>query len=138
MPATQWPPGALETPCLVSHACCRTVNFVIYWEKRIIVGEMIVKRYASLLYVSVCETGGQRYRSGTRANQRSKIDTYICRNVESIDSSGCSEHLQGDSGWNARRVPFSTEISQENDSPDTGDSLVYWHYRWKRRSRTIN
>lgn len=121
MPATQWPPGALETPCPVSHACCRRASRRRSWNGTTWTDLHVATRWrhrTSLrMYIRSC-AGGQRYRSGTRANQRSKIDTYICRNVESIDFSGwllgaSPRRLRMERAARrgaARRVPLSTKI----------------------------
>lgn len=124
-------PGAPKTPSSrLPHACCHGVDVVADGKKERNSARSRTRDAMQHHPVASPSNGGQQYRSGTRANQRSKIDTYICRNVESIDSSGCSEHLQGDSGWNARRVPLSTEISWDEQTAlvATGDSMVYRYH----------
>lgn len=127
MPATQWPPGAPKTPCLVPHACCRRGRRRSWKKERNSDRSRTTRRHATSPRASL-SNGGQQYRSGTRANQRSKIDTYICRNVESIDSSGW---LLGASPRRLRMERAACPAFHGNLEGEqtalvaTGDSMVY-------------
>lgn len=82
-------PGAPKTPSSrLPHACCHGVDVVADGKKERNSARSRTRDAMQHHPVASPSNGGQQYRSGTRANQRFKIDTYICRNVESIDSSG--------------------------------------------------
>lgn len=127
MPATQRPPGAPKTPCLVPHACCRRGRRRSWKKERDPVHEtpcnispcLPVQRGATVSFWNTRESTFQ--------------NRYVHLPQRRVYWLLCSEHLQGDSGWNARRVPLSTEISWESRrfswrlaTPWFIDTIVEW------------
>lgn len=121
--ATTWrgqcrPPSGLQVlpkPPVSSRMPAADVDVAVHGKRSATPTDPVRRDAMQHLPVPPCPMGGNSIvLEHARINVPKSIRTSAATQSLLTPLAGCSEHLQGDSGWNARRVPLSTEISREN------------------------